>query len=95
MFSGIISEMGVVSSVTTRGDGAIVEVRAHDILEGLPPGGSLAVDGVCLTALPDEGRSRCFHRGSDGGNTGSNNPWVAGGGFPRQPGTVRNAHHAP
>lgn len=54
MFSGIISEMGVVSSVTTRGDGAIVEVRAHDILEGLPPGGSLAVDGVCLTALPDE-----------------------------------------
>lgn len=29
MFSGIISEMGVVSSVTTRGDGAIVEVRAH------------------------------------------------------------------
>lgn len=94
MFSGIISEMGVVSSVTTRGDGAIVEVRAHDILEGLPPGGSLAVDGVCLTALPDEAGRGVFTADLMG-ETLARTTLGSRGGFPRQPGTVRNAHHAP
>ena len=46
MFTGIIEELGVVKSAGSR---LVVECRA--VLSDAQPGSSIAVNGVCLTAL--------------------------------------------
>lgn len=56
MFTGIVEEVGEIASVTPIGGGRAFHVRARDVLEGMDPGDSIAVDGVCLTVtelLPD------------------------------------------
>ncbi len=45
MFTGIIEEAGSVVSVTS---GKLV-IAASQVLEGIQPGGSIAVNGICLT----------------------------------------------
>ena len=56
MFTGIIEEMGEVVSLVPTGEGsAVLTLRAGAVLGGLPDGGSLAVNGVCLTQAPDAG----------------------------------------
>ncbi len=45
MFTGIIEEVGTVNSVRP---GRLV-ITASKVLQGLEPGGSIAVNGVCLT----------------------------------------------
>lgn len=45
MFTGIIEEVGSIVSITT---GKLV-IAASKVLEGIKPGGSIAVNGVCLT----------------------------------------------
>ncbi|MCI2265167.1 riboflavin synthase [Sediminivirga luteola] len=52
MFTGIIAELGSVVRIEDLGGSARITVRAGAILEDLPGGGSLAVNGVCLTAVP-------------------------------------------
>ncbi len=51
MFTGIIEELGRVRSVERRGEGARIIVAAHAVTEGSSEGDSIAVNGVCLTAL--------------------------------------------
>jgi len=55
MFTGIVEETGSVVAVETRADIVSVSVRAERVLLDLPQGGSLAVDGCCLTAVRREG----------------------------------------
>ncbi|GAA4511820.1 riboflavin synthase [Brevibacterium yomogidense] len=56
MFTGIIEEMGEVVSLTpTEAGSAVLTLRAGAVLDGLPDGGSLAVNGVCLTQAPEAG----------------------------------------
>ena len=55
MFTGIVEETGSVVGVETRADIVSVRVRAARVLSDLPPGGSLAVDGCCLTAVARDG----------------------------------------
>jgi riboflavin synthase len=50
MFTGIISEMGTITRATRRGREWDVRVKAPRASRGLKVGGSVAVDGVCLTA---------------------------------------------
>ena len=52
MFTGIVAEQGSVVSLTPNPDGgsAVLILRAPVTGSGLEPGGSLAVNGVCLTA---------------------------------------------
>ncbi len=52
MFTGIIAEQGRVESLQQAADGgsATLVLRAQSSLEGLGHGGSIAVNGVCLTA---------------------------------------------
>ncbi|GGC89241.1 riboflavin synthase subunit alpha [Tersicoccus solisilvae] len=55
MFTGIITDQGTVRDLAldpTR-DSAVLTLSAHDAATDLPFGGSLAVDGVCLTATTD------------------------------------------
>ena len=51
MFTGIIEELGTIKSLTPRGEGVSVEVAARVVTEGANEGDSIAVNGVCLTAL--------------------------------------------
>lgn len=51
MFTGIIEELGRVRSVERRGEGARIVVEARKVTEGSIEGDSIAVNGVCLTAL--------------------------------------------
>jgi len=51
MFTGIIEEIGEVVALDSRGDSAVLSVRAAAIVDDLRHGASIAVDGVCLTVI--------------------------------------------
>jgi riboflavin synthase len=51
MFTGIIEELGRVRSLERRGEGVRMTVEARVVTEGTREGDSVAVNGVCLTAL--------------------------------------------
>src|SRR5919205_3886096 len=51
MFTGIIEELGRVRSVEPRGEGVRLRVEARTVTAGTREGDSIAVNGVCLTAL--------------------------------------------
>src|SRR5215203_6705118 len=51
MFTGIIEELGSVRSIEVHGENARVVIAAHLVTEATKPGDSIAVNGVCLTAL--------------------------------------------
>ena len=53
MFTGIIGALGTVESITPieGSDAAYLTLNAGDIVADLDHGGSLAVNGVCLTAI--------------------------------------------
>lgn len=56
MFTGIIAEQGKVLSVERDGDtSATLRLHAPSSTDGLALGGSIAVNGVCLTATDIEG----------------------------------------
>jgi riboflavin synthase len=49
MFTGIVRERARIASVEPRGEGLSLLVAADETAEGLAPGDSVAVNGVCLT----------------------------------------------
>lgn len=49
MFTGIIQEIGTVSSINTGSGSAEISVKAEKVLAGIKPGDSIAVNGVCIT----------------------------------------------
>jgi riboflavin synthase len=51
MFTGIIEELGRVRALEKRGEGVRVIIDARIVTEGTNEGDSIAVNGVCLTAL--------------------------------------------
>ena len=51
MFTGIIEELGRVREVEKRGEDARIVIEARTVTEGSRDGDSIAVNGVCLTAL--------------------------------------------
>jgi riboflavin synthase len=51
MFTGIIEESGAVESIETRAAGARVKIHCRKVLEDMTEGASIAVNGVCLTAV--------------------------------------------
>src|SRR6185436_1906179 len=55
MFTGIIEELGSVSSFQVRESGARILIAATLVTSDIEEGESIAVNGVCLTAL-DVGR---------------------------------------
>ena len=62
MFTGIIEELGRVRAVEPRGEDARIVIEAHTITQGAGEGESIAVNGVCLTALdlkPDSFAADC------------------------------------
>jgi riboflavin synthase len=51
MFTGIIEELGRVRALEKRGEGARLVIEARAVMEGTQEGDSIAVNGVCLTAI--------------------------------------------
>ncbi|MCU1340004.1 MAG: riboflavin synthase, alpha subunit [Bryobacterales bacterium] len=51
MFTGIVEELGTVAAVEKHRTGARLEVRCSIVLADLAIGASIAVNGVCLTAV--------------------------------------------
>lgn len=51
MFTGIIEELGRISSIETGANGARLTVSAKTVTAGSREGDSISVNGVCLTAL--------------------------------------------
>lgn len=51
MFTGIVEEMGMVASLERYAAGARLEIQCAKILSDLTSGASVAVNGVCLTAV--------------------------------------------
>ena len=51
MFTGIVEEIGAIERLEPRHDVLVVGIRARRVLEDLPLGGSIAVNGCCLTAV--------------------------------------------
>lgn len=51
MFTGIIEELGTVEALQTQPAGARLKVRASTVMGDMAVGASIAVNGVCLTAV--------------------------------------------
>lgn len=51
MFTGIIEELGTVIAIEPRAAGARLAIGCSTVLSDLTEGASIAVNGVCLTAL--------------------------------------------
>jgi riboflavin synthase len=51
VFTGIIEELGEVAAIETLAAGARLNVRCRTVMDGTREGDSIAVNGVCLTAV--------------------------------------------
>ena len=51
MFTGLVEEVGTVRSIRRGRDSAVLEIGAETVTKGLRAGDSVAVNGVCLTAV--------------------------------------------
>jgi riboflavin synthase len=54
MFTGIVEGTGTVRGAEQRGDVMVVRIDVGGLFEGLPLGGSVAVNGCCLTAVDSD-----------------------------------------
>src|SRR5882724_8539458 len=59
MFTGIIEEVGKVAQLAQRGESRRVTIQAENTPKELKTGDSVAVSGVCLTALDIQAKSFC------------------------------------
>ena len=59
MFTGIIEEVGRVTHIEQDGENRRITVSASEVPKELKPGDSVAVSGVCLTALDIKPGSFC------------------------------------
>ena len=51
MFTGIVEDVGTVTEVARDADVIVLRIEAGPAIVGLPVGGSIAVNGCCLTAV--------------------------------------------
>ena len=59
MFTGIIEEVGKLAKIEQRGENRRITVEAANTPKELRTGNSVAVSGVCLTALDIKPKSFC------------------------------------
>ena len=59
MFTGIIEEVGKITKIEQRGENRRITIEAQNTPHELGTGNSVAVSGVCLTALDIKPKSFC------------------------------------
>ncbi len=57
MFTGIVEGTGTIASAEGRGDVLVVRIVVGTLFGGLPLGGSIAVNGCCVTAVESDAKS--------------------------------------
>jgi riboflavin synthase len=57
MFTGIIEEIGSLRTVQSKGQSMVLTIEADKVLDGIRLGDSIAVNGVCLTAVAYDAHS--------------------------------------
>lgn len=65
MFTGIIRHLGVVKSVDTIGDGLKLTIHSPQLFSSTKIGDSIAINGVCLTALASTKDTTTFELGAE------------------------------
>ncbi|MBI1735138.1 MAG: riboflavin synthase [Candidatus Rokubacteria bacterium] len=65
MFTGIVEEIGVIRRVTRAGEVARLEIAARVTIEGGEIGGSVAVNGACLTIVAKDAHGFAFELGPE------------------------------
>ncbi len=50
MFTGLVSELGLITTITRGESSAVFTIKAPQSVSGMAVGDSIAVNGVCLTA---------------------------------------------
>jgi len=51
MFTGIVEEIGTITSIQRRSEGFCISIESPHVSEGLVTGESVSVNGVCLTVV--------------------------------------------
>jgi riboflavin synthase len=59
MFTGIVEELGSIASIEQRGENRRITITSKNLTKELKTGDSVAVSGVCLTALDITPESFC------------------------------------
>ena len=59
MFTGLVEEVGTIVSLVERGGNHRITIKAPNTANELKQGNSVAVSGVCLTALDIKPESFC------------------------------------
>jgi len=65
MFTGLVETMGSVKGVVSDGTATLLCVEEPAIAKDLPPGASVAVNGVCLTVVAADERTFSFQAGPE------------------------------
>ena len=60
MFTGIIEELGLVKTISKRGNIALIEIKAEKVLADTKIGDSISINGVCLTVVKKDKDSLSF-----------------------------------
>ena len=60
MFTGLILEMGEISSFKKRSGGAILSLKANEVASTAKKGDSISVNGVCLTIVSKNNNTLSF-----------------------------------
>ncbi len=60
MFTGLIIEMGEITSLRKRSGGVILSLRANKVASDAKPGDSISVNGVCLTVVSKDSNILSF-----------------------------------
>src|ERR1700690_3617073 len=55
MFTGIVEEIGTITSIKKKGDGIILSVKAPKSSKELKIDSSIAINGVCETVIAKKG----------------------------------------
>ena len=58
MFTGIVEEVGEVLEIEDRGKFRTIRIQGNAVFDDLRTGSSIAVNGVCLTAVDLDGVGR-------------------------------------
>ena len=92
MFTGIIEELGTVASLEARSAGARLVIECQTVLSDATEGSSIAVNGVCLTALALTSNSFAADLAPE--TLGAHQSWRSRPRCPRESGAIRDAGHA-
>jgi riboflavin synthase len=78
MFTGLIEEVGTVTSLRASAAGTVLRMRAPRLAPEVAEGDSLAVNGICLTVEEIQGEQLGFHLGQETVERSTARRWAVG-----------------